>query len=482
MGRWMESREIDERIVITGSLELQTPAHLGGGDSDGLQDMTLLRDASEGRALLTGSSIAGALRNHLCERAFGYGEKEEKGVISMLFGSMKRDDKGDQSLLMVEDSLGEAPQTEIRDGVKIHPVHRTAEDKKKYDIEVLQAGTVFPLRIELLICKKDSSNLKSMKAALAAALDGLEEGQISLGARKRRGYGRCSVKEWKVERYDFRKPADLLAWLNCAAPSDVQEGSSIMELLHADGNYEDKRASFRIEATFGLEGSFLIRSGTGPDPEKPLPDSVHLHSKRNGKHEPVIPGTSLGGVIRHRAEKIANTLCGDEAKVHDLMTEMFGSDMEEKSRTEPNPKKSSRVIVHESTIQGSKSLVVSRIKVDRFTGGAFQSALFNEQPVFGGTVNVNLELRFADPKQIGLLLLVLKDLWTGDLPVGGESSVGRGRLKGKEATLKETGTPPKEWKIVDEKEKLDISGSPVGELQTRYVDELLRYLGVEVES
>ena len=37
--------------------------------------------------------------------------------------------------------------------------------------------------------------------------------------------------------------------------------------------------------------------------------------------------------------------------------------------------------------------------------------------------------------EIGLLLLVLKDLWTGDLPIGGESSVGRGRLRGKEATL-----------------------------------------------
>ncbi len=33
------------------------------------------------------------------------------------------------------------------------------------------------------------------------------------------------------------------------------------------------------------------------------------------------------------------------------------------------------------------------------------------------------------------MLLLLKDLWTGDLPIGGESSVGRGRLKGLSATL-----------------------------------------------
>ena len=34
-----------------------------------------------------------------------------------------------------------------------------------------------------------------------------------------------------------------------------------------------------------------------------------------------------------------------------------------------------------------------------------------------------------------MLLLVLKDLWTGFVPVGGEASVGRGRLKGRSAVL-----------------------------------------------
>jgi hypothetical protein len=31
--------------------------------------------------------------------------------------------------------------------------------------------------------------------------------------------------------------------------------------------------------------------------------------------------------------------------------------------------------------------------------------------------------------------MLLKDLWTGDLPVGGERSVGRGRLQGIEADM-----------------------------------------------
>ncbi|MCL0081501.1 hypothetical protein M1N64_04660, partial [Peptococcaceae bacterium] len=35
----------------------------------------------------------------------------------------------------------------------------------------------------------------------------------------------------------------------------------------------------------------------------------------------------------------------------------------------------------------------------------------------------------------GLLLLILKDLWTADLPIGGEKSIGRGVLEGIKAKI-----------------------------------------------
>jgi len=37
--------------------------------------------------------------------------------------------------------------------------------------------------------------------------------------------------------------------------------------------------------------------------------------------------------------------------------------------------------------------------------------------------------------EVGLLLLILKDLWTEDLPIGGEKNVGRGLLKGKRLVI-----------------------------------------------
>jgi hypothetical protein len=109
-------------------------------------------------------------------------------------------------------------------------------------------------------------------------------------------------------------------------------------------------------------------------------------------------------------------------------------------------------VVRETEITGGlKNRVQSRVKIDHLTGGAYPGGLFSQQPLWNveaHRVAIHLDVRLRRPgqptkpeqelsfqSQLGLLLLVLKDLWTSDLPLGGESSVGRGRLVGGEATI-----------------------------------------------
>ncbi len=74
------SRKIVRRIVVEGDLVLQTPAHFGNGDGDDLVDMPLLTDPlDEKTPLLTGASIAGALRGYLHEREHGFRAKVNTG-------------------------------------------------------------------------------------------------------------------------------------------------------------------------------------------------------------------------------------------------------------------------------------------------------------------------------------------------------------------------------------------------------------------
>jgi CRISPR/Cas system CSM-associated protein Csm3 (group 7 of RAMP superfamily) len=215
---------------------------------------------------------------------------------------------------------------------------------------------------------------------------------------------------------------------------------NIAKALNVDPSVQYAPNACTIEATFVLAGSLLIRSGQHDQGK--APDVVHLTSKRSGDNQPIISGTSLAGVLRHRATKIINTLHLKDTVVQ----EMFGYEATYAKQT-GTPGKASRLTVFESVIEQTKELVQTRIAIDRFTGGALHGALLQEQPIFGGKVTLKFELR--DPKnyEVGLLLLLLKDLWTEDLPIGGSSSVGRGRLKGQVATITFNTSTSQKWKI-----------------------------------
>ena len=151
-----DSRQIVRRILVEGDLVLQTPAHFGNGEVEGTTDMPLLVDPVEGKALLTGASLAGALRNYLWESEQGYGveyaaQKHSQALAVQLFGGARGDPEGLQSPLIVEDALGPSPEVELRDGVRIDPATRTAAAEAKFDMELLRVGTTFPLRFELLV-------------------------------------------------------------------------------------------------------------------------------------------------------------------------------------------------------------------------------------------------------------------------------------------------------------------------------------------
>jgi CRISPR/Cas system CSM-associated protein Csm3 (group 7 of RAMP superfamily) len=329
-------------------------------------------------------------------------------------------------------------------------------------------------------------DVKSMKEALATALHGLERGDIRLGGRKRRGYGQCNAGGWRAWRYDLTRPEDFRGWLahdrtdmtghQAAQWTANDAGESILSWDALAGVTTSPRAAepFTLSATFAIDGSVLIRSGFEAESG---PDVMHLTSRREGEaNAPVMSGTSLAGVMRGQALRIARTVAapaGEEGRrrADDLVRGMFGY-MQRLDELPPTAdgrppdrrllrKQASRVTIDESEITGPpKHLVQTRVKIDRFTGGAFESALFAEQPAFGGKFTLGLALRrptIADvglpskqptteeiekaldermDAEVGLLLLLLKDLWTGFLPVGGGSSVGRGRLKGKAATLR----------------------------------------------
>lgn len=419
------SRRIVKRIVVTGKLILDTPAHFGSGTQDG-SELIVLEDTLEKRPLLPGASIAGALRHYLLNREAGYLAPEEKNYLAVQLFGTALDDKetGYQSRVRVDDALGAGNMT-VRDGVKIDPKTRTADEGALFSVQVWEPGTSFDLCFELVL--QEGDNVTEYEEAFAAALQALDNGDIRMGARKHRGYGRCHVEDWHISEYDLSKSVHFISWIH----NESIDNSAETYLRNAT-DFVDKRVSVEMDARMTICDSMLIREASD------VAEVAHLTSAGT----PVVSGTTIAGALRARALRILNTIQYPDAR--DMVDDLFGKHGEE---GESDSLTASRLIVDEYPIRhGKLNLIQNRVKIDRLTGGAFETALFDEQPVFADdntTVRIRLLLRYPyeetfhrDLKaQTGLLLLLLKDLATGDLPLGGESSIGRGRLKGGDATI-----------------------------------------------
>ena len=388
--------------------------------------------------MLSGSSLAGGLRSYIADRLFGYGKEEPRPEprpskpVADLFGGTRGDDEGGQSPLIVFDGISRFPEnrvTEIRDGVAIHAPTGLAEDHKKFDLEVLPPGTTFPIRFELLIAEPATE--VHQVSVLVEALSGLEQGEIPIGARRSRGLGACRAKCWRAQRFDLATEQGWLDWLRSDyldPLGSMQQTPKIAKAVEtaypkiALHSQQDKRTRIRITAHLTLDTGLLVRS---PGTEAADADVTHLSS--GGK--PVVPGTSLAGVMRARALRIARVVRDGKGDAEKWINDLFGPRLA--GTTDPNYQPhESRLRITEKPVQETNRLRPNRIRIDRFTGGVVDGALFDEEPVYGGKVEVVLELRNPRPGETGLVLLLLKDLLTGDLPVGGTTSVGRGVLKG----------------------------------------------------
>jgi CRISPR/Cas system CSM-associated protein Csm3 (group 7 of RAMP superfamily) len=431
----MPARTLRARWVVSGTLRLETAMHLGGEATERV-DMPVLRDPRGGGPLLPGSTLAGALRNALADRLMGYGTDEPEAV-SDLFGGGRGDDDGVQSPVIVFDALGTLPEgygVEIRDGVAISADSGTAEDHKKYDYEVLPAGTTFPVRVDLLV--PEDGNEKVLAEALATSLDALSRGETAFGARRSRGLGRVSAT-WTARRFDLTSSEGWVGWVGWVqtdheAPiATVSEGASSLDALRAAAPDRlvslsllgDARRRVVIILHLSVAGEVLVRSpGTSPE----APDVSHLTSGG----DPILPGTSLGGVLRSQAGRIARLVRRRQGDGDRWIGRLFGPRFEGQRPPPGFELFASRLRVGEAVIDGGRSRQQTRMAIDRFTQGVIPTALFDEQIHSGGDVEVQLELRDPRPGELGLALLVLKDLLSGELVVGGTSAVGRGVLQG----------------------------------------------------
>jgi CRISPR/Cas system CSM-associated protein Csm3 (group 7 of RAMP superfamily) len=318
--------------------------------------------------------------------------------------------------------------TEIRDGIRLDSAKGIVAQGAKFDYELLAPGAKF----ELTIIFRVEEGLADYDLALKIASDiaTIIEKGFDLGAKSTVGFGRMKGENVKIYAIDFNEPLHFQQWIESNLTQNLTSKATQSLLL-------SQSKSFEIKATFKIKNSLIIRSYSN-DPN--APDSTHLKSGENN----ILSGSSIKGALRGRAERILNTIQDDEYTTETILAGLFG-DVEKDPINKQKVKKDgytvpSRVFVDEVPIENVKEEIQTRIQIDRFTGGTIDGALIEEKPLFPVKDKEqikNFSIRVVDAKPLdkGLMLLLLKDLWTAELPIGGEKAIGRGVLEGVRATI-----------------------------------------------
>lgn len=403
----MNSSSVIGKVLIEGELILKSPLLIGDGageTSDNFRDVHVLKNR-RGEPFIPGTSLCGVLRDWLT--------RTKSDAVTELFG----DADTMQSSIQTDDIKLADFEIIARDGVRINGLTGTGEDGGKYDFEAIERGAHGQLR--LLINLRGCHSVEKISATVALMLKKLQDG-IRLGALTAKGFGLVATENLTANLYDFHNKADVAAWLLGEPATETISPSA------ADDAASPK--DFIVDAQFQFNSSFIIRDyDVGADDKAKNISAVTLKSRKDF----VIPGTSLKGILRHRAEYIFRKLGGDAQALDNLMG---SSTADEKIK--------SRFIVAESYVAPEDFTEVehTRNKIDRFTGGTLQGTLFTTKPAYQknrgkATFRLRFEIRDATDAEAGLAIFLLRDLWLGRVALGGEKSVGRGTVSGLSAEI-----------------------------------------------
>ena len=207
----------------------------------------------------------------------------------------------------------------------------------------------------------------------------------------------------------------------------------------------------------------LIKAGGegGAAIDPTLPDMNFVRTRRNGRYEVYLPGSSLRGVIRSYAEKLVRSVVPDPTAICDptdtqgtgRLRRACGTDEKEIQRltgkkkatelTGPEAFKIScyicrlfgnvvlagRVRVRDFYLDGEPTLERRYgVAIDRVTGAVAQGP-FEMEILTEGTFCGAIAIRNFTLGQLGLLAAALLDIGDGLVPIGFGKSKGMGRVE-----------------------------------------------------
>lgn len=432
-----------KRFLAHVIIEAKTPLKVGGGKNDLFLDAPVQRDWN-GLPMILGTSVAGILR-----RAFEdlkgvddkneiFGMKDErdpnkqKGSRLIISNALLLVDKNNkvckELLLEKSEFLRLFDILPIRDHVAIG-ANGAAKDAGKFDEEVVFKGTRFKFSLELDGSKEEFGEILNL----------LCDPTLRLGSGSSKGFGSLGILEIKWGEFEPDRYSSSLNFSSDGFAKFTLDSA-------ADGNL---KRHIRYELKILPDDFFMFGSGFGDkdaDQTPVLESVIDYENKCLGKRKILIPASSVKGALSHRTafhfNKI-NKQFGEKAKVgseNEAVREIFGY---EKNKNDKGAK--GKILISDCFLdydEAKDTKVFEHVSIDRFTGGAIDSALFQEKAVAKRDkfiIEILLRNDVCGDKEkektfnnaLEAFETALDDVVQGRLPLGGATTKGYGFFKGR---------------------------------------------------
>jgi CRISPR/Cas system CSM-associated protein Csm3 (group 7 of RAMP superfamily) len=375
--------------------------------------------------------------------------------------------------------------TRVATGVSIDRVTRTAAPDRLFHFEYVPPGVVFDVVVsgQTLAAKgeDDETRLARQIALVLFALEGFRKDAdppVTIGAEWGNDCGRLSWTHDAETGVAVLTAKAVASWLEQAAHVGYAD---LPPLTVSDRLWNRIRAELaklsgtgRRHLTLGLslhfDGPFLVNDPLRAKRKRKDGQPIAAETEETGaaNHVPLLdengraylPARSIRGALRSQAERILRTLAAQRVPAGEDGVQAMRKiacwpttrDLACLPITQTRQVKANLCLACQlfgaggwrSVIQVSrfedksggakpeKLPVQEFVAIDRFTGGGADHLKFNAEfayrPVLTGDLTIGLERGGVEPWGLGLLLLTLRDLVEGDIPMGFGRARGYGTL------------------------------------------------------
>ncbi|MDO5132254.1 MAG: RAMP superfamily CRISPR-associated protein [Eubacteriales bacterium] len=403
---------------------LTQPLHIGS--AGGNREEILIHPVTRA-PFIQASGIAGSFRSFF-ETKCG----PDDGAVTELFGSAGNDPNDHPSRIRFSDGVFSGDlKVERRPHVKLDPASGTVASEgasgagTRFDTEYIGAGAKFTFEIEVYSLEDHAAqDLEDVETILAA----LHGEQIQLGAHKSTGSGYLNVEKAVRHSFLMTDGEERRKWMHPEeTPLPEYEDLELKDAVPAG-------TAYYLTLRGRTQGDLLIRAIAVAGVGEEAPDSSGI---QNAKGDYIIPGSSLKGVVRNRAEVIAAYLekTGKTgARAEQLILDAFGGRRKDADKKDRDTGRRGNLYFMDTVVgdreANEKAPLQHRIHIDKLTGGVMYGGKFSQKNVFGEmTIRIRVMDENIPDRSCGLLLMVLRDLMAGLYNLGSGYSIGKGFLE-----------------------------------------------------